>query len=128
MGSRDRKEYMRKWRARNRNKIREYDRRYKEKNPDKIKQKEIRRRQKPRRIKYMNEYSKKYVKSGEAKLKHEIRSRTNKKYGNTPKGYEKHHLDYNNPNNFVLVPLEKHKLIHIQLNIREANKNGIVNR
>ena len=109
---RDRKEYIKQWRAKNKDKIKEYEKRYKEKHPNKIKQKEDRRRKRTERIKYMNEYSKKYVKSGEAKLKHEIRSRTNKKYGKTPKGYEKHHLDYNSPDNFVLKSISEHKSIH----------------
>lgn len=109
---RDRKKYMKEWRSKNRDKIRGYEQKYRENHLEKIKEKEARRRKRPERIKYMNNYSKQYVKLGEAKLKHQMRARTNKKYGKTPKGYEKHHLDYETPDNFILVSIKEHKLIH----------------
>ena len=119
-----RKAYIREWSKKNRDKIREYEKKDKLKHPDRFKEKEVRRRKKPTRIEYMKKYIKERMKNPEVRKKHHIRSRTNKKYGKTPKGYEKHHLDYESPDDFIIIPIELHKLIHTHI---YTSKKGLVN-
>lgn len=107
-----RKEYLRQWWKDNQDKRRMYEKRYKTKHPERIKEKEARRRKKPEHIAYMKEYKKSYIQRPEVRYKHRIRVRSNEKYGKTPVGYQKHHLSYDTPDNFIIVPIETHIQIH----------------
>lgn len=63
---------------------------------------------------YMREYSKRDYEI----VKRKIRRLTKYYYGKTPKGYERHHINYDSPHNFILVPIKEHVKIHKEI------KNG----
>ena len=97
----------------------DYQRRYRLKNGDKIRARErIRDRKRRERGKnkqdgeYHKEYMKKYSKREEVKHKQNVRRMTYYYYGKVPKGYHRHHLDYDSPHNFILIPIKKHGEIH----------------
>ena len=61
---------------------------------------------------YHNNYMRVYSKKEEVKIKQRIRRMTKYYYGKTPKGYHRHHINYDSPHNFILIPIKKHGKIH----------------
>jgi uncharacterized protein YaaR (DUF327 family) len=61
---------------------------------------------------YHKKYMKDYIKNPEEKKKQSIRAKTFRIYGKVPKGYHRHHLNYDSPHNFILIPFEEHKKLH----------------
>jgi len=59
-------------------------------------------------MEYMRDYSKRPTE----RAKKIIRMNSQRIYGKVPKGYERHHIDYDSPHNFILIPLKFHKKIH----------------
>jgi len=65
---------------------------------------------------YQREYQKKYSKKPSERAKKIIRMQSQRIYGKVPEGYERHHINYDSPHNFILIPLQEHKEIHEELN------------
>ena len=61
------------------------------------------------------EYMKKYSKKPAERHKKIIRMQSQRIYGKVPKGYERHHINYDSPHNFILIPIGLHKRIHEKL-------------
>jgi len=124
----ERREYFAEWRKNNKDKISIINKTYKQNHPEIIKAKNRNRKKTAHRLAWTREYIKKRLQIPEEKKKHYIRTRTLKKYGKTPKGYQKHHLDYDSPDNFIVMPIHNHKLIHqlilAESQILEGEKNG----
>jgi len=108
----EKRKYRREWRLKNKKKISDSNKKFRIRHPDKVREGDARRRKTEKRKEWTRKYSKERLKDPIEKLKHSIRSRTNKMYGNVPKGYERHHLNYDSPHNFILVPRLEHKKIH----------------
>ena len=58
---------------------------------------------------YMREYAKRPHVIVKRK---KIRRLTQYYYGKVPKGYERHHINYDSPHNFILIPIKEHKILH----------------
>lgn len=105
------KEYQREWKKRNPEKLKNYRENFKRRHPHYFM---IYDRQNGRtnlnNKEYHKKYMKDYVKKSHVKIKKNIRRMTQYYHGKVPKGFERHHLDYNSPNNFILVPKSEHKL------------------
>lgn len=69
-------------------------------------------RQRPEIKAKFNEYMRAYAKDPEVIKKRKIRRMTMYYYGKVPKGYHRHHLDYDTPHNFILIKAEEHGLKH----------------
>lgn len=106
------KEYNKEYRKRNKEKIRELKKRYRETHKQQIKDYDKKWKEKNGKIyhaKYMIEYSKKPNEI----IKKRIRRMSQYYYGKVSQGFERHHLDYDSPHNFILVSIKEHKEIHI---------------
>lgn len=106
--TKERQEYLKKYRRTHREQIRPVARARYLKNKEKW-------------IKYGREYQRKHpykTLSPEAQRKNHIRARTFQIYGAPPKGYERHHLNYNSPHNFILVPRAEHRKLHWKENTK----------
>jgi len=57
-------------------------------------------------------YMRKWSKTAIEKHKHNIRLQSQRIYGKVPKGYQRHHLNYDSPHNFILIPIREHIKIH----------------
>ena len=98
---------------------RRYNIRYKKKNIERIRLRDSEytknRRKLPKFKKQHNDYMKEYSKREYVRLKQNIRIKTQRIYGEVPKGYERHHLNYDSPHNFILLPIKEHKILHHKL-------------
>lgn len=119
-----RREYQKQWRQNNKDKVKLYRLNYRRKHPDKIREKDKRRRARENRKLWTKNYNKKRLNNPLEKLRHNIRVRTRKIYGRVPSGYQRHHLDYLSPHNFILVTIVEHRQIHNQINCKEVRGNG----
>ena len=88
------------------------------------KQKEATRKWKKLHRDRVNEHHKKfmkeYIKRPEERKKQYIRYKTFKIYGKVPNGYERHHINYDSPHNFILIPIKEHLNFHKQLNSKQG--------
>jgi len=64
---------------------------------------------------YHKEYQKTYSKKPSEKAKKVVRMQSQRIYGKVPEGYERHHINYDSPHNFILIPIKVHKEIHEEL-------------
>jgi len=72
---------------------------------------------------YMKKYSKKPAERHKKIIRMQsqriygkiIRMQSQRIYGKVPKGYERHHINYDSPHNFILIPIGLHKRIHEKL-------------
>lgn len=84
---------------------------------------------KTRHKKYMKEYNNRpevkekfkkymrnYFKGLTQRKKNVVRMQSQRIYGKVEDGYERHHIDYDSPHNFVLMKIKSHKKIHEELN------------
>ena len=67
---------------------------------------------KEKRREYFNGYMREYSKKPSERIKQRVRLQTSRIYGKTPEGYERHHINYDSPHNFILIPIKKHREIH----------------
>lgn len=65
---------------------------------------------------YLKEYMREYSKRPDVRTKKKIRLQTQRIYGKVPKGYERHHIDYDSPYHFILIPIKEHKKLHNKMN------------
>ncbi len=72
-------------------------------------------RKRPEVKERFNKYMKKYSKKPSERAKKLIRMQSQRIYGKIPIGYERHHIDYDSPHNFILIPMKYHKKIHEKL-------------
>ena len=73
---------------------------------------------------YLKKYMKDYSKRPEERAKKIIRMQSQRIYGKVPKGYERHHINYDSPHNFILIPIKVHKEIHKEL--KKQNENNTI--
>ncbi len=66
----------------------------------------------PKRIEYIKNYKKNYCKRPKEIIKKRIRRMTQYYYGKVPRGYNRHHLDYDTPHSFILIPIKEHYKKH----------------
>ena len=118
----NKKEAKRKWNLKNRKKKKLYWQKFKITHKDYIKEKRRKDRQSGWYKKYHKKYMKNYSKKENVKIKSRVRLQTQRVYGKVPKGYERHHINYDGPHNFILIPIQKHKKLHLDLKIFKGGK------
>ena len=114
------KEYQKEWRKNHKKEYKRYRKKYETNHPEYLrlrnKTKMIKRRQSPKWKEYYKKYHSKYMKTypttESGRIKKRVRLQTQRIYGKVPKGYERHHLNYDCPHNFILVPIKEHRKIH----------------
>jgi len=103
----DRKEYDRKYRLKNLERIREKDR-IRDRTDKRRNRKKNDANRKERHKKYMREFTKKPIE----KMKHNVRQKTHRKFGKVQTGMNRHHPSYDDHKDFVLVSVKQHGIIH----------------
>jgi len=98
-------------------KNREYMRKYHDRPEIKIRHKKYMKdyNDRPKVKKNFKEYMKTYSKKPTERAKKRIRMQSQRIYGKVPEGYERHHINYDSPHNFILIPIGFHKEIHEEL-------------
>ena len=98
-------------------KNREYMRKYHDRPEIKIRHKKYMKEynKRPEVKKSFKKYMKTYSKKPSVRVKKIIRMQSQRIYGKVPEGYERHHINYNSPHNFILIPRGFHKEIHEEL-------------
>jgi hypothetical protein len=91
-----------------RNKLKEWRIR----NPEKNKEQRKKYKQSEKGKKAIQKYKINYKNNPLSYNKTKIRDETYRIYGKVPVGYERHHLNYDSPHNFILVPKIEHQNIH----------------
>ena len=69
----------------------------------------------PEVIEKFKRYMKAYLKNPDERIKQKVRLKSQRIYGKVPKGYERHHINYDSPHNFILISIKVHKRIHEEL-------------
>ena len=70
---------------------------------------------------HLREYMREYSKRPYEIAKRKIRRLTQYYYGKVPKGYERHHLNYDSPHNFILIPIKEHRKLHKKWQNKQKN-------